>query len=142
MVVEFYRTRDCVHYDREVTPNRPILNLTAEAPISRKRISFRAPLDTGFSGYILLPQDEYSQLSESELFSDYFLTYGTFLGPVQLRRSPVTLEICGNRWSSFVETPVAGVGKRLIGRRILAELQIALLGPDARTCVLERHTRT
>jgi predicted aspartyl protease len=142
MVMELYRTRDCVHYDREVTPNRPILNVTAETPITRKRIPFRAPLDTGFSGYILLPQDEYSELSESELLSDYFLTYETILGPVQLRRSPIILEICGNRLSSFVETPVAGVGRRLIGRRILAELRIALLGPEVKTCLLERHPGT
>jgi clan AA aspartic protease len=139
MVVEFYRARDCVQYDRAITPNRPILVVTAETPISRRRITFRAPIDTGFSGYFLLPQDEYSKLSESELLSDYFLTYDTVLGPVQLRRSPVTLEIHGERLSSFVETPLAGTGKILLGRRILDGLRIALLGPESKTCLLQNY---
>ena len=132
-----YRARDCVQYDRTITPNRPVLEASAETFVSHTRVSIQAPIDTGFSGYILLPQEEYSQLSESELFSDYFLTYNTVLGPVQMRRSPVILEIYGNRISSFVETPVAGAGKTLAGRRILAGLRVALLGPEAKTCLLD-----
>lgn len=132
-----YRTRDCVQYDGTITPNRPVLEVSAETLVSHTRVLFKAPIDTGFSGYILLPQEEYSQLSESELFSDYFLTYNTVLGPVQMRRSPVIVEICGNRISSFVETPVAGAGRRLAGRRILAGLRVALLGPEAKSCLLD-----
>jgi len=135
--VGFYRTRDCANYDRTVKPNRPTLKATAETFITRTRISFEAPIDTGFSGYILLPQDQYAKLSESELLSDYFLTYSTVMGPVQMRRSPVILEINGNRVSSFVETPVAGVGRTLIGRRILEGLRVALLGPEGKACFLE-----
>jgi predicted aspartyl protease len=110
-----------------------------EAPISRARLVLEAPIDTGFSGYLLLPQEQYSRLSESEVFSDYFLTYNTILGPVQLRRSPVTLEIFGKRIQSFVETPVSGAGRVLAGRRVLADLRVALLGPESRACVLDEY---
>lgn len=134
-----YRARDCVNYDHTVTPDRPTLKATAEAPISRTRISFEAPIDTGFSGYMLLPNELYVEMSESELLSDYFLTYDTVLGPVKLRRSPVLLEILGKRVPSFVETPVAGAGRILVGRRILAGLHIALLGPESKTCLLEAY---
>lgn len=134
-----YRARDCVNYDHTVTPNRPTLKVTAETLITRTHISLEAPIDTGFSGYLLLPQDQYLRLSESELLSDYFLTYETVLGPVKLRRSPVILETYGNRLSSFVETPVAGAGKALLGRRILSGLQVALLGPKSKACLLENY---
>lgn len=139
MVVEFYRTRDCVAYDHSVKPNRLILNVTAETLVTRTRLSLEAPIDTGFSGYLLLPQEHYSRLSESELLSNHFLTYNTILGPVQLRRSPVILEVSGNRAPSFVETPVAGSGRFFAGRRILADLRIALLGPEAKACTLDEY---
>lgn len=139
MVVGLYRARDCLNYDRTVTPNRPVLRVTVETLITRTRISFEAPVDTGFSGYLLLPQDRYSSLSESELLSDYFLTYATVLRPVQLRRSPVILETYGNRISSFVETPVAGAGRMLVRRRVLSGLQVALLGPKSKACLLEDY---
>jgi predicted aspartyl protease len=139
--VGLYSTRNCVTYDRTVVPNRPTVEVAVEAPISRSHVRFEAPIDTGFSGYLLLPLDQYSSLSESELPSDHFLTYNTVIGRVQLRRSPVILEIHGKRLSSFVETPVAGTGKLLVGRRVLAELRIALLGPESKTCLLEERPR-
>jgi len=140
MALGLYRTRNCVDYDRTVVPNRPTIEVTVEAPISRSRISFEAPIDTGFSGYLLLSQEQYSRLSESELPSDHFLTYNTVMGRVQLRRSPVGLEVNGKRLSSFVETPVAGLGKLLVGRRVLAGLRVALLGPETKSCLLEESS--
>jgi predicted aspartyl protease len=142
MVVELYRTRDCNIYNNSVKPNRPTLTVVAETFLTRTRVPLEAVIDTGFSGYLLLPQEKYSELSESELLSDYFLTYNTILGPVQLKRSPVVQEIAGKRMSSFVETPVVGAGKTLAGRRILAELRIALLGPEARACILDEYRNT
>ena len=132
-----YRTRNCFSYAHTLTPSRPTVELTAETPTKHTRISFQAPIDTGFSGYVLLPFDEYSKLSETELLSDYFLTYNTVLGPVVLRRSPVILEIFGKRLPSFIETPVAGAGTRLVGRRIMAGLRVAMMGPESQVCVLE-----
>ena len=142
MVLELYRTRDCITYDNSVKPNRPTLKAVAETLLTRTRVPLEAAIDTGFSGYLLLPQDKYAELSESELLSDYFLTYNTILGPVQLKRSPVILEISGNRVPSFVETPVVGAGKTLAGRRILAGLRIALLGPEAEACILDEYPNT
>lgn len=138
MALELYRTGDCLAYDQSVSPSRPSLHITIEAPVSRRRVEYDVPVDTGFSGYLLLPQESYSRLSESELPSDYFLTYSAISGRVQLRRARVFLEIFGEKSPSFIETPMMGSSKLLAGRKILANLRLALLGPEAQTCSLSR----
>ena len=64
-------------YDQSAKPSRPLLKIKIETPFSRRRVELEAPIDTGFSGYLLLPQESYAGLAESELPSDYFLTYST-----------------------------------------------------------------
>ncbi len=136
--MELYRARDCVAYDQSAKPGRPILKINIETPFSRQRVELEAPIDTGFPGYLLLPEESYARLSESELPSNYFLTYSTIQGTVQLRRARVFLEIFEEKTSGFIETPITGSGKLLAGRRVLSKLRLALLGPETKTCLLDR----
>jgi len=94
------------------------------------------PIDTGFAGFLLTPADIYAKLSELELPAEYFPTYSTLAGSIVMRRAKVRIWVFRRVLESFIETPMAGLGKLLVGRRILNSLQVALLGPDLRTCEL------
>jgi len=134
-----YRTLSCHSYDIESKPERPMIHVSITGPATGREMKFTAAADTGFSGYLLVPMETYQEYSEFELPVRDFLTYRTIVGPIVLRRARVTAAILGERFETFIETPLVGVAKFLLGRRILNAFRLALLGPEKRSCLLEEQ---
>jgi predicted aspartyl protease len=141
MAVGFYRTLECADYDVGSQPERPAVDVTIFGPITGKERSFEAAIDTGFSGFILVPHETYEDLSELEVPASEFLTYSTVTGPVTLKRARVIALTLGKRFETFIECPLAGTTRFLLGRRILREFNVALLGLERRCCTLEASNR-
>lgn len=136
MALEFFRAVDCRPYIGD-EPKTPALEITVREPILGQQKEFAAPVDTGFAGYLLLPRDAYERLGAAELPREDFGVYATLAGPVVLRRALVTVAVGRVEMESYVETPMVGVGKLLVGRRLLSRLDLALLGTSERCCLLK-----
>ncbi len=133
--MEFYRAIDCIEYVGH-DPKIPALRIELTEPIRERRLTLTAPVDTGFAGYVLVDRLAYEQLGTAELPREQFGTYQTMAGPVVLRRSRAILRLGGREFESYVETPLHGVGRLLLGRSVLSKLDLALLGKVGRCCYL------
>ncbi len=136
MALEFYRALDCLEYVGH-DPKIPALRVELREPVHERGLTLTAPVDTGFAGHILLDRAAYEHLGTAELPREQFGTYGTMAGPVVLRRSRVILLLGGKEFESYVETPLHGVGKLLLGRSVLSKLDLAFLGSAGRCCYLK-----
>jgi clan AA aspartic protease len=105
-------------------------------PLFGREKRFIAPIDTGFAGYLLVPAETYARLGTLELPREDFGLYSTMAGQIILRRAEVKLQIGERELYTYIETPMHGSGKTLLGRRILRELDLALLGEQQKCCHL------
>lgn len=128
----------CVDHVK-VEPPVPALDLEVREALFGRSKKFTAPLDTGFAGYLMLPEEDYSALSTAEVPREEFGLYSTMAGPVPVRRARVHVGIGGREVETFVESPLYGGGKLLVGRRVLSIIDVALMGPGARTCLVEQR---
>ena len=126
----------CVEHVK-LDPPIPAVGLEVREALFGRTRKFTAPLDTGFAGYLMLPDEDYSALSTAEVPREEFGLYSTMAGPVPVRRARVHLGVGGSEFESFIETPVYGGGKLLVGRRVLNMVDVALMGQDARACLVE-----
>jgi len=133
--VELLRTVRCLGY-LPTDPPMPGIKLEVREPVYGRSKEYTVPLDTGFAGYLMLPDSEYRALASMELAREAFGTYTTLAGPVVMRRARVMLRLSGKEFESIVETPIHGGGKLLLGRRILNTLDLALLGNSAKACLV------
>ena len=141
MVFEFFGLVDRHEYIGS-EPRIPGLEVEVREPVSGGKRKFIAPVDTGFAGHLLVPIQTYADLATMELPQEDFGSYSTMAGPITLRRAEVELEIeKGRIFNSFIETPLQGEGKLLAGRRILAQLKLALLGEEMMCCQLKQVRR-
>ena len=115
----------------------PAVRVEAFEPIYGRKKAFVVPLDTGFAGYLMVPDTDYTELASMELAREAFGTYATLAGPVVMRRARVRLSLYGENFESIVETPLHGGGKVLLGRRILNTIVLALLGKSGKACAVE-----
>ena len=136
--MEFYRASDCVDYVGS-DPKIPALPMELAEPLHGYRVSLTAPVDTGFAGYILVDRATYERLRTAELPKQNFGIYQTMVGPVVLRRSRVVVQLAKKEFESYIETPLYGVGKVLVGRRILSKMNLAMLGTNGRCCHLKQE---
>lgn len=133
--MELLRVIRSVGYAK-LEPPIPALGVEVTEPTYGKVKKMTVPLDTGFAGYLMLPDVEYAELSAAEAPREEFGSYGTMAGPVVTRRARVLVTVDGRKFESFVETPLYGGGKHLMGRRILNQLDVALLGGLERACLV------
>jgi len=133
--VELFRAVDCLQHSGS-DPEFPVLEVRAREPRFRREKTFSAPIDTGFAGYLLVPKDLYAELGTMELPREDFGVYSTMAGSVTLRRSEVKISVGDKELDTFIETPLHGTGRTLLGRRILSELDLALLGRKRMCCHL------
>jgi len=139
--VELLRPVGCLQYSGS-DPESPVLEVRAKEPLFGRERAFSAPVDTAFAGYLLVPKDLYAELGTMELPREDFGVYSTMAGYVTLRRSEVKISVADEELDTFIETPLHGTGKILLGRRILSELDLALLGRRRICCHLRPVTRT
>jgi len=97
------------------------------------------PIDTGFSGAVMLPSSSYDFFMIGELPKKLWKDYRTMTGPLQLRVARAFVETEQASLETLVETPLVGTGKLLIGRAILNDLAVLLDGPAKLSCMMELH---
>ncbi len=135
MAVELHRAIDCIEYIGQ-DPKMPALRIELTEPVGESRVALTAPLDTGFAGYVLVDRITYDRMGTAELPREQFGSYQTMAGPVVLRRSRITLRLAEREFESYLETPLYGPGRLLLGRLVLSRLDLALFGNSARCCRL------
>jgi len=126
-----YRTLECIEYDND----KPILNVS----VFNSRLGWvklKLYIDTGYSGYILLPNKVYNEIHEIELPKSEFPIYKTIIGEISMRRSFILIKIFNLEFEGFIETPLYGGGKYLAGRKLLNMIRLAFLGPENKLCNL------
>jgi len=115
----------------------PAVRIEVSEPVYGRSKAYVAPLDTGFAGYLMVPDSEYGELASMEMAKEAFGTYATLAGPVVMRRARVRLRLFGEQFESIVETPLYGGGKLLLGRRLINAIDLALLGTSGKACALD-----
>ena len=140
MAVELFRAADCLDYIGS-DPQLPALRVRVKELLLGKERAFTTPIDTGYPGYLLVPRDVYAELGTMELPREEFGVYSTMAGSVILRRAEVRLCMADEKLNTFIETPLHGMGTMLVGRRILSELDLALLGRRKACCHLRASRR-
>ena len=136
--MELYRALDCVGYVGE-EPGLPALKVALSEPVGGKKASLTAPVDTGFAGYLLVDRATYEKFGTAELPREFFGAYSTMAGPVVLRRSREMIEVGGVEYETYLESPLYGGGKLLLGRSVLRRLEVALLGNKRSCCLIEEE---
>ncbi len=139
MAVVVVRTVRCVGY-LPTDPPIPAVKVEVAEPVNGRKKEYVAPVDTGFAGFLMVPQADYSELASMELAREAWGSYSTLAGPILMRRARVKMELQGGPVESILETPLHGGGKLLLGRRLLNMLDLALLGGSAQACTLEKVT--
>jgi len=135
VAVELLRAVGCLQYGGP-DPESPVLEVRAKESLLGREKTITAPIDTGFAGYLLVPRDLYAELGTMELPREDFGIYSTMAGSVTLRRAEVKISVGDKELDTFIETPLHGTGRMLLGRRILSELDLALLGRNRMCCHL------
>ena len=95
------------------------------------------PVDTGFSGAVMLPSSSYDFFMIGELPKKLWKDYRTMTGPLQMRVARAFVETEQVSAETLVETPLVGAGKLLIGRGILKDLAVLLDGPAKLSCMMK-----
>jgi len=99
------------------------------------------PIDTGYEGFLLIPEDLYRALScwMRELPRT---SWPTFLMPdgrtVRGRAALLKIEIKEVITADIVSETFPGCELMLIGRALLRSLEVRLVGPEQKACVLRR----
>jgi len=127
---------ECYEYTPGLRLPRPVLraklyNLALE-PLGEINL----PIDTGFEGSIMVPRNVYDHFLIAELPRSLWRAYKTLTGIVEMRVARALLEVAGRRLEVYVESPVYGGGRYLVGREVLNKLKILLDGPGKQVCVL------
>ena len=130
-----YEAWGCWPYERD-DPPRPVVDVVVEDPLTGEWVRVKARVDTGFSGHLLLPWEEFEKVSSLEIPAEERNVYSSVCGPVRMRGAKAYVEALGVRKLCLVETPLVGWAVPLLGRKLLAEARVALLGPEGRLCLL------
>ncbi len=122
--------------------NRPTLPVTLSTLDGQRVVHGQPmPIDTGFAGAMLLSREAFSYFERAELPESESRIYRTLIGPVPMRtarallRLPLTDEV-----EILVDTPKYGVGKSLIGLRVLDGIDLLLSRHRSETCFLKERS--
>lgn len=109
---------DCFRID-----DKPILPVKVMDPYNRNSVEIEALIDTGFSGYLLIPPSVYNKINSIELENQR--AYATLNGIVKTRVAKAIIKIGKiELLDAFVESPIMGREISLIGRELQKMLRI------------------
>ncbi|MEM4030163.1 MAG: hypothetical protein QXO02_09720 [Thermofilaceae archaeon] len=131
-----YKPMSCWSYARGLVHEYPVLKLRL-LNLLGESIELELPIDTGFEGAVMLDYDTYSSFTVGELPREAWRMYRTLAGPLPVRTARAIAEVDSRQFEVFVETPVYGGGKRLLGREPLNRLTIVLDGHARTACTAE-----
>jgi clan AA aspartic protease len=101
---------------------RPILQVEVIDPVKNNSVNVSPLIDTGFSGYLLLPNSLYNKVNSLELKEPR--NYLTLNGIIKTRVARAKIRIGKIEINSYIESPVLGRDIALLGREMLKELRI------------------
>jgi len=140
MAGRIFRAIDC--YPHEPTSNQPRLEIMLYnvADETWPHLNVLAPVDTGFSGAVMLSEQDYQFFMLGEFPKRFWKAYRTMTGPLQTRvaRAFVKTGESEALEETQVETPAFGPGKLLVGRAILRKHRLLIDGSTACTCLMEQ----
>lgn len=136
MVGRVYRVLQCTEHIASKRHPAPSLTVTLYN-ITGEKIAdeLSIPVDTGYEGPIMVTSNFYKSFLIGELPRSLWRTYRTLSGTIIMRASRAVVNVANRRIETFVETPLYGEGKMLIGREILNELTIIIDGKRRETCI-------
>lgn len=124
--------------------NRPAIPVTLST-LDGKRVADeqQMPVDTGFAGAMLLCRETFSHFEMAELPESESPVYRTLIGPVPMRTARALVELpTGGEMEILVDTPKYGLGKSLIGLRLLSTMELLLSGQRSQTCLLKERSQS
>jgi predicted aspartyl protease len=124
--------------------NRPTLPVTLSTLDGQRVVNEQPmPIDTGLAGAMLLSREAFSNFERAELPESESRIYRTLIGPVPMRTARALLKLpYADEMEILVDTPKYGVGKSLIGLRLLHGIGLLLNGQRSETCLLEERSQT
>ena len=134
MVGRVYKSIECWKY-KGLTPTNPVVKVSLSNLIGEKIKLLDIPIDTGFSGSILVPQTMFEYFKIGELPPKYRRTYKTIIGKIVMRVARGFIDINSVNMEVFIETPLFGSGKLLAGREVLNKLILILDGLNECCCL-------
>lgn len=139
MAGRIFRALDCFPHDPPTNHPRIKITLFDAAKEQWPQSDVLAPIDTGFSGSVMLPEQEYQFFMIGELPKRFWKDYRTLTGPVQMRVAKAFIRTGDNEVleETNVETPQLGTGKLLVGRAVLDKCSVLLDGPVHSSCLME-----
>ncbi|MHA1263451.1 MAG: hypothetical protein ACTSSA_15495 [Candidatus Freyarchaeota archaeon] len=137
MVGRIFRTVECWNYTN--TPQIEIVLISVDGKRLPEKGGLKVSVDTGFSGYLLLPRRYYRLFQLGELPEQEFRVFKTLMGDIVMRGARAILRIpaADLEFEVIVETPKFGRGKLLIGRKALNELCLLMNGREHAFCLCE-----
>jgi predicted aspartyl protease len=134
MAGRLFGTVSCHSHDPITNQPRLKIRLSNFAE-ERWRDDTLAPIDTGFSGAVMLPKESYDFFVIGELPRRLWKEYRTMTGPLQMRVARAFVQTEEEHMvETVVETPLFGTGKLLLGRAVLNSLSLLLDGPARVSC--------
>lgn len=123
--------------------NRPTLPVTLSTLDGQRVVHEQPmPIDTGFAGAMLLSREAFSYFEKAELPESESRIYRTLIGPVPMRTARALLKLpVADEMEILVDTPKYGVGKSLIGLRVLGGIELLLSGQRSETCLLKERNQ-
>jgi len=123
--------------------DRPTLPITLSTLDGQRVIHEQPmPIDTGFAGAMLLSREAFSYFERAELPESESRIYRTLIGPVPMRTAHALLKLpLADEIEILVDTPKYGVGKSLIGMRLLHGIELLLNGQRSETCLLKERSQ-
>jgi predicted aspartyl protease len=98
------------------------------------------PIDTGFTGAMLLSRETFTYLERAELPESESHIYRTLIGPIPMRTAHALLKLpLADEMEILVDTPKYGAGKSLIGLRLLRGIELLLDEQRSETCLLKER---
>ena len=131
------RLGECWPYRPGIREPYPVLHLRLLNAALEDYGVVEVQVDTGYEGPIMLPRSDYEFFMAGELPRSLWRTYRSLTGVVTMRVAHALVEIGGRQLETYVESPLYGGGKRLVGRELLNKLVTLLNGPQERACILE-----
>uniref|UniRef100_A0A7C1GB11 Clan AA aspartic protease n=1 Tax=Thermofilum adornatum TaxID=1365176 RepID=A0A7C1GB11_9CREN len=137
MVGRVYIPIECTRFVESFSGKVPALRVKFYNFLGEELGPLDIPIDTGFSGSIMVETEEYDFFRVGELPRELWRTYRTLTGPLPMRTARAILEVGGKKLEVFVESPYYGGGKRLVGREVLSQLVLVLDSINYETCIAE-----
>ena len=126
---------DCWRYQPGLRLPYPVLRLRLLNAALEEYGEIPLQVDTGYEGPVMLPSNEYEFFMIGELPRSLWRRYRTLTDTVTMRTARAVAVIGGTRLEVYVESPLYGGGKRLVGREGLNRLRLLLDGPAGETCL-------